>query len=240
MNSRVQQLELDGVIDFTRQRDWYDPTSSSTTLTVVGNGGIGSLFSVMAGKLGINKIVLYDDDLVDKHNLPNQFFPLDGFGYNKVDALGDVIENFTISEVERHAQKVTAETTLRGLVVSGVDSMEARQEIAKAVYANRFRIDRYWDARIGGEKVVIYSVNPKDPEEWEAYTKTLYSDEEAEPDPCTRRSVIDVMGHVGSHLLTGIREYLGGEVEPVGFLYTNIAEKTMYSGSLVSMVGATS
>lgn len=236
MNKRVHELELAGVIDFTRQRDWFDPKTSSKTLTVIGAGGIGSLFSVMAGKLGINKIVIYDDDLVETHNLPNQFMPLNSFGYAKVDALADAIEQFAISEIEPIRCKVDETSTLRGLVVSGVDSMQARQEIAKAVRRNRFNIERYWDARIGGEKIVIYSVNPKNPDEWDAYEKTLYSDEEAQEDPCTRRSVIDVMGHVGSHLLTGVRRQLAGQT-PDGFVYFNVEEMKIYTGTLLSVVG---
>jgi molybdopterin/thiamine biosynthesis adenylyltransferase len=227
----VQELEVAGVIDFTRQRDWFDPTSAQTKLTVIGGGGIGSLFTLMAGKLGISKIVIYDDDLVESHNLPNQLFPLDSFGHFKAEALADTLEKFTVAEPEAHNEKVTKDTRLRGLVVSGVDSMAARKEIAEAVHKSRLDIPMYWDARIGGEKIVIYAVDPRDPEQWETYQKTLYDDSDAEQDPCTRRSVIDVMGHVGAHLLTGIREFLAGE-KPAGFIYYHAGEKTMYSGEL--------
>jgi adenylyltransferase/sulfurtransferase len=221
MNPRVLELERNGTIDFTRQRDWFDPTSIDAKLTVIGGGGIGSLFTVMAGKLGIGRITVFDDDSVEAHNLPNQFFPLDKLGYPKVHALSEAVSSFTISEVEEKNERVTDSTQLMGLVVSGVDSMAARTEIAKAVKANRFHIPRYWDARIGGEKIVIYSVNPKDPEEWRLFEKTLYSDEDAQEDPCTRRSVIDVMGHVGSHLLTGVRKQLAGDKVP-GMIYMNV------------------
>lgn len=231
MNTRIAELERDGVIDFTRQRDWYDSMSSSHTLTVIGGGGIGSLFTMLAGKLGINKIKVYDDDLVEAHNLPNQFFALNDFGHTKVDSLGRAVEAFTVSEFEGFAERVTAETRLAGIVVSGVDSMAARQEIAKAVYANRFNVSQYWDARLGGEKIVIYSVNPKDPEQWAFFMKTLHSDEEAVQDPCTRRSVIDVMGHVGSHLLTGVRKFLAGE-QPPGMVYVDIENNKIFTATL--------
>lgn len=235
MNTRVRELEIAGVIDFTRQRDWFDPTTETAKLTVIGGGGIGSLFTLMAGKLGISKIHVYDDDLVESHNLPNQLFPLDSFGHFKADALAETLEKFTIAEPVAHNEKVKEDTRLSGLIVSGVDSMEARKEIAKAVYANRMNIPRYWDARIGGEKIVIYSVNPRVPAEWKAYEKTLYSDAEAQEDPCTRRSVIDVMGHVGAHLLTSVRQQLAGDT-PVGFLYHNVAENTLYTGTLEDAV----
>lgn len=235
MNKRVHQMELDGVVDFSRQRDFFDPTSISAKLTVIGTGGIGSMFSVMAGKLGIGEITVYDDDLVETHNLPNQFFALEKQGHHKVDAIKEAVEQFTIAEVTPIAERVTADTKLNGMIVSGVDSMEARTQIAASVHASRFTVSRYWDARIGGEKIVIYSVNPKDPAEWKTYMSTLYSDEEAQDDPCTRRSVIDVMGHVDSHLLTGVREHLAGN-EPDGFTYYHVGERKLYAGKLVEMV----
>lgn len=235
MNNRIQELELSGAIDFTRQRDWFDPTSIESKLTVIGAGGIGSLFTVMAGKLGIGEITIYDGDNVEIHNLPNQFFDLVDIGKMKVTSLGDAVARYTIALVDEKPYKVESDTRLSGLVVSGVDSMSARKEIAAAVYANRFTIPRYWDARIGGEKIVIYSVNPKNPDEWRLFEKTLYSDEDAVDDPCTRRSVIDVMGHVGSHLLTGVREQLAGDT-PDGFTYYNVGDKNLYHGTLADGV----
>ena len=229
--NRIRQLELSGHIDFTRQRDWFDATTMEAKLTIIGCGGVGSMFSILAGKLGVSKLIVYDHDLVEAHNLPNQFFELDRLGFSKVDSIKSAVEAFTISEVEPRFTRVESSTNLSGLVVSGVDSMSARKEIAEAIHRSRMRVPHYWDARIGGEKIVIYSVNPRDPKQWELYKKSLYSDESAQEDPCTRRSVIDVMGHVSSYLLTGVREYLAGK-EPVGFLYHNIEDKQIYSGDL--------
>lgn len=231
MNSRIHELELDGTIDFTRQRDWFDPTSIEARLTVIGAGGIGSLFTVMAGKLGLGEITIYDDDMVEAHNLPNQFFDMKDIGVPKVNSLGSTVDRFTIADVIERDERVDADTRLSGLIVSGVDSMAARKDIAQAVHASRFAVPRYWDARIGGEKILIFSVNPRDPQEWRDYEKTLYSDEDAQEDPCTRRSVIDVMGHVGSHLLTGVRKQLAGET-PDGYTYYHVGNGTLYHGGL--------
>lgn len=236
MNTRVLELEKAGVISHTRQRDWFDPTTQRTNLTVIGTGGIGSLFTIMAGKLGVSHITIYDGDYIEAHNMPNQFFPLDDHGYAKVESVAKTVKEFTIAETTPHFERVTSDTPLSGIVVSGVDSMAARKEIAEAVKRNRFKIDRYFDARIGGEKITIYSVNPKNTAEWRLYEKTLYSDEEAREDPCTRRSVIDVMAHVGAHLLTSVREYISG-IEPPQFIYVDVQAKQIFNGSLENTVG---
>ncbi len=230
------ELEKAGVISHTRQRDWFDPTTQRTNLTVIGTGGIGSLFTIMAGKLGVSHITIYDGDYIEAHNMPNQFFPLNDHGYSKVESVAKSVEAYTIAETTAHFERVTPETTLRGIVVSGVDSMAARKDIAEAVKKNRFKIDRYFDARIGGEEITIYSVNPKVAAEWALYEKTLYSDEEAREDPCTRRSVIDVMAHVGAHLLTSVREYISG-VDVPQFVYINVKTKQIFHGTLENTVG---
>lgn len=236
MNDRILELERSGIISHARQRDFFDPLTSKVTLTVIGAGGIGSFFSVMAGKLGINKIIVYDGDYIEAHNMPNQFFPLEDFGHAKVESLQSTIEKYTVSEVNGIFERVTSDTELHGIVVSGVDSMAARKEIAEAVYKSKFKVNRYFDARIGGEKIVIYSVNPKNADQWRLYQKTLYSDEEAREDPCTRRSVIDIMAHVGAHLLTLLRRYISNE-EISEFTYVDIGTNKIYYGSLENTVG---
>lgn len=235
---RLAELEIDGGIDYTRGRDWFDPTEVDTRVTVIGAGGIGSSTVLFLSKLGISEITLYDDDLVEAHNLPNQLFPLGKLGFSKVDALAEVARTFGVSKLITKQQRWSAEDReekLRGLVISGVDSMEARKEIWKGIKGN-FLVPRYWDARLGGEKVVIYSVNPRSQRECELYEKTLYSDEEAQPDPCTRRAVIDVMGIVSSHLVRGIRRQFSGEAVE-GFIYHHQGELKIYSGTLAMAVG---
>lgn len=225
-NRRIADIEISGEVVYTRQKGFFDPISSESALSIIGCGGIGSMFAVMCGKLGIDRVVLYDEDRVEAHNLPNQFFLKKSLGEFKVDALSVLIGETGISNVtpipmnlDRNCEITTP------LIVSGVDSMNAREEIWECIKRNIENgkpLERYWDARIGGEMVIIFSVDLTNQEEMDAYERsTLYSDASVPNLPCTRRAVIDVMAHVGAQLLTGVRQYLFDKTVAYGHLYFN-------------------
>jgi hypothetical protein len=236
-NPEVAQMELDGEFDYLRQKDWFDPSKQTADLTIIGAGGIGSLFSVMASKMGINEITIIDDDSVEAHNLPNQFYPKSALGMPKVDAIGNVMEDFGIANVTPIEGRINSYSALFSpYIVSGVDSMESRRAIwycIKSNIENGADLKRYWDARLGGELVTVFSVDLTNPEEMRAYeNSTLYSDEEALELPCTRRAVIDVMGYVGSYILTGVRQALAGEPS-YGYLFFNAATMFLETASII-------
>ena len=60
---------------FTRQTGILHPEiAAKTRVCIVGCGGIGSWTALFLAKLGIAGFELYDEDLVELHNLPNQLF----------------------------------------------------------------------------------------------------------------------------------------------------------------------
>lgn len=223
MTNSIRQAEIEGVIDFTRGRDWFDPSSSDAHVTMVGCGGIGSPTAMALAKLGIPKITLIDGDTVEKHNIPNQMFPLADIGRPKVDSLADVLAAYSVSEVDpihgfvqsngiQMVDDGLVSGRLRGVVVSGLDSMAARNEVWKNVKYN-VNVPLYVDARIGGENIVIYAVDPRKPDQCKRYEENAlsFTDEEAVPLPCTRRSIIDVGFIVASMLTRVVRRHLAGE-----------------------------
>lgn len=245
--NNTREAELRGEIDFTRHRDWYDPAESDAEVTIVGCGGIGSPTALALAKLGIPKLTLIDGDTVEKHNIPNQMFPLteeeqdntggpytelvSTFGKPKVHVLENVLNSFSVTDIEAHYKFLNSDGLTTpdndlssdikgykpsGIVVSGLDSMSARQEVWKTVKFN-MGVDLYIDARLGGELIVIYAVNPKDYASCQTYEESLHSDENARELPCTRRIVIDV-GFVVAGLITRtIRRHLaGGKIEHDG------------------------
>lgn len=234
----IRDAEIRGVIDFTRQRDWFDPAESDARVTLYGAGGIGSPTALALAKLGIPNLTLIDPDVVDVHNLPNQMFPLDvprsrqrlddrengsaTIGLPKVEVLEETLGMFGVSNVETHQAKGEDVAKPRGIVVSGLDSMAAREAIWNQVKYN-IHVPFYVDARIGGESIVLYTLDPRKPAQCEYYETTLHSDDEAQPAPCTRRSVIDV-GFVTASLITrAVRRHLADET-PEHTLFWNHAD----------------
>lgn len=211
-------------VDYTRQRGYFDPAAHPTTrVTLVGCGGIGSPTALALAKLGIPNITLVDDDFVEPHNLPNQLFPLADNGMAKAPALREFIEDMSPVVADAHMARATrsgfdpyvdeegavcgsspvpAGSRLSGIVVSALDSMHSRSELWQLV-ARNIHVPLLVDARIGGQNIVVYSVDPRNPSDIELYESTLHSDEEAVIAPCSMRSVIDV-GFACAALITRV------------------------------------
>lgn len=223
--SRLSTLAERGAIDFTRQRDFYDPTRRNSRVTVVGCGGIGSPTALALAKLGIERLTLCDHDRVEPHNLPNQFFQLNAVGKSKVEAMKETLTAYAPGEVVSHNGRLTdTNLALSGIVVAALDSMSARKELYGRVKGFKGGCELLIDCRLGGELIAIYAVRPYDLDDCRLYEATLYSDEEAVDLPCTARAVIDV-GLMAASLITNVvRKYLAGKKVPT---HTYLNAKTL-------------
>lgn len=217
--SDLALAERQGVIDYTRQRDWLDPTKLSVAnaqVWMIGVGGIGTPTALLLAKMGLPRINLVDFDEVERHNLPNQLFPLDSVGQLKTRSARSMLRSLSPSEINAYEGKVTEDgmegdmPRLGGIVISALDSMEARVNLWKQVKRN-IGVKLFLDARLGGENIVVHAINPMNSEDIARYEETLYTDEDALPDPCTRRSVMDVGFAVASLLGRAVRRHLAGE-----------------------------
>lgn len=219
--NRVVEMQEQGLWDSHRHQDWLDVTQLGDRgkITIVGVGGIGSHVAVALSKLGIPELTLIDPDIVELHNVPNQFFRLESVGLNKVDALAHDCDQYGASAVRSFKAKVgdngfeAEEGNVprpRGIVISALDSMEARNNLWDTLKTNPL-VELLIDARLGGENIVVYTANPFNEEDVGRYKDTLYSDEEARPDPCTRRSVIDVGYGVTAQIVRLVRLFLKEE-----------------------------
>lgn len=177
-------------MDYLRQLDILNPANISFPLTVIGCGGIGSPTVLELAKMGFPKITLFDYDLVEEHNRPNQLYRKQDLEKSKVTALKDIVAEFaeeclitTINE------KFDGDEPLSGIVISGVDRMATRQLIWDNVKYN-VDVPFYIDGRIGGEVFQVYSSEPCQIKDIEFYEKFLFPDEEVAELPCTERGIM--------------------------------------------------
>lgn len=176
-------------MDFSRQTDLVDSETLETPITLIGCGGIGSFSALALAKMGCGHLTIYDDDRVEEHNIPNQLYRLDDVGHLKVECLADIIKSFTGTGVVARPERVQNQR-LQGIVVSGVDSMEARRRIWDRSIRYKAGVLAYIDARMGAEVARIYTVRPSDPDHVRCYERTLYSDDEAWQLPCTAQAIV--------------------------------------------------
>jgi molybdopterin/thiamine biosynthesis adenylyltransferase len=198
------------VMDFWRQFDILRPDDLSFPVHMIGCGGIGSPTAIAMSKMGCADVTLWDNDTVENHNLPNQIFRMEDVEKDKVVALSEILQAFTNITPKVNNQQVEATTQLQGVVVSGVDSMEARQNIWQAV-RYRTKVLLYIDARMGAEVCRIYTINPTTPNHVRDYEASLYPDGEAQELPCTGRAIIYNVFLIASLICNQIKKFARGE-----------------------------
>ncbi len=149
-------------------------------LSIIGVGGIGSTFSMMAGRFGFREICLYDDDTISSVNLRSQSFRGREVGQLKAKVVAKELESVSISKISYYGRRFGVTEIIDGLVVSGVDSLESRRVIWKSVMRNRQHVPLYIDGRLSrldGEYFQILVVNPMVDHEVSLYEEWLQGEE---------------------------------------------------------------
>ena len=197
-------------MDFSRQTDLVDAEALETPITIIGCGGIGSFTALALAKMGCIHLTVYDDDLVEDQNIPNQLYRLGDVGQLKVERLADIIKNFTGTGIDARPERVLGQR-LQGIVVSGVDSMEGRRRIWDRSIRFKAGVAAYIDARMGAEVSRLYTVCPADPDHVRFYERTLYSDDEALQLPCTAQAIVYTGFGIASMVAGQVKRVAMGE-----------------------------
>lgn len=193
---------------FMRQADFIPRTLwDGVNIHIVGCGGIGSVTGLALAKIGGTNFTLYDDDVISRHNIPNQMLSAveSRIGQKKVADLGGIMLDFGGEHinVKAYSRKVTVENGLnweshekcnRHIIICGPDSMKARTCVWNHVIERVLKEDDialYVDGRMSSRIFRLYSVIFNDNIDFlkKKYEETLYTDEQAEPLPCSDRSV---------------------------------------------------
>ena len=198
-------------VDFWRQADLFLPEHLPYPVHLVGLGGIGSPTALVLAKLGCSRLVLYDPDTVEPHNLPNQLYGPADLGRPKAEALAARLRAMGAGEVTARVTRVDRAAELAGLVVLAVDSMAARRAIWEGAVRLRATVPLMIDARMGAEVCRLYAIRPADPDDMRAYEATLYSDDEAEAVSCTAQAIIYNVFAIAALVGRQVKRFARGE-----------------------------
>jgi len=183
------------------------------TCTIIGAGGIGAITALTLAKMGMSGIRIFDDDTVDEVNLPTQFHRLSDVGLPKVQAVTGNISQFSDdTSVVTEEVRVTPETDLSDwLVISAVDSINARKDIWKAVRESR--VSWYLDARMASETFQLYSIDMDDWKRIAMYDEILDSvnEEDVPEEPCTSKATIFTGCAAAGHIGAAVRRIVTGD-----------------------------
>jgi hypothetical protein len=181
------------MMDLTRQKDLVDERIFSTPINIIGAGAIGSFTTLALAKMGFKDIMVFDDDKVEEHNIPNQFYPLSSIGKSKVCALKELVLEMTgigILPIESRWDKsmiFSSSTPAPVIVVSAVDTMKVRSELYTALCTTH---NIFIDGRMGGHQLEVRTCYMRLIYDKSKYKKTLWSDSQTSPLPCTQKAVM--------------------------------------------------
>ncbi|MFV0485210.1 MAG: ThiF family adenylyltransferase [Candidatus Saccharimonadales bacterium] len=201
--------------DFSDQTGFFNPDDFAWPVHLIGAGGIGSALVLNLAKMGVRELHLWDDDVLEPHNGPVELSYSEAMmGKSKLEAAQATVE-FMIGldniRLVLHHERVTRDTALSGVVISGVDSMASRAEIWQGISDNFLDIPLYIDARSAGEEVMIFGFSPSDFEVAAEYSDDwLYPDEEATNLDCGAKNIAYIAnmiaGEVGRIIARFYRE----------------------------------
>ena len=191
----------------TRQLEIIPMEVLSTPITVIGAGAIGSFAVLALAKMGFEKLTVYDFDEVSIENMNCQWYRWGDIGKPKVEALANIIFEFTKTNINVRQVKFEAKPSqiddLRGIVISAVDSMEVRNTIWESV-KNNFRVNWLIDPRMAAEYALTFVMNPNDSRDIMSYQNTLYTDDNAVQERCTAKGTMYtatmIAGYVAKHV----------------------------------------
>jgi len=97
---------MDNKISYMNQIDLFNPINQKLKIIILGAGSLGSFICLNLAKLGFDNIDVWDYDIVECQNIPNQFYKLKDIDKFKVEALKEIVKEFTDVDINIHNEKV--------------------------------------------------------------------------------------------------------------------------------------
>ena len=217
-------------VSFLRHSGWFGPeTAGDTVLNIIGVGATGSHIGLYAAKMGFHNFQIWDLDLVENHNLPNQIYENQDIGTRKVDAFERVLHSFNPHiQVTKHPYFFESEKhkdLLNGPLVLTVDTMSARKDIYQSFKYN-WKVKKVYETRLGfdyGELNIIDCFSPSQLEEWNS---TLLNDNEIPEGPCNLRICTTLVCMVSAYTVHKICDMISHSKKDTEYSYQ---KKTIFN-----------
>ena len=188
-------------VSFMRHAGWFGPENADT-MNIIGVGATGSYIGLLAAKMGFHKFKIWDADIVESHNLPNQIYNLNHVGKKKVDAFEEVLTAFNPNvEVIKHPHFFESEKhkdQLEGVLVLTVDTMHARKDIYDAFKFN-WKVVNVYETRLGFDYGELNIINNMDSTSLNNWYSSLVNDSDVPDGPCNLRICTTLVSMVAAH-----------------------------------------
>lgn len=167
-------------MNLTKSYEYFQPNNDDP-IHIIGCGSVGSTIAENLARCGITKMIFWDFDTVESHNIVNQMFTSEQIGMPKVEALKQIIcainpeaeENIQLKPDGWHGK------TLSGYIFLAVDSIDIRKQIVEKHF-NNLNVKAVFDVRTLLESAQHYAADWSDIKMRNALLKSMqFTHEEA-------------------------------------------------------------
>lgn len=168
-------------MNLAKSYEFFNPNNCTDAIHIIGCGSVGSTVADLLARFGLENICLYDFDVVEEHNLVNQFFTTKDLYKPKVEAVKAHLEeiNPALEETVKIFDKGWTGQKLSGYIFLCVDNIDLRRKICTD---NKFNdtIKAVFDFRTGLTDCQNYAADWSDVQQKKALLATMnFSHEEA-------------------------------------------------------------
>ena len=202
---------------------WYEAVQKSKII-LAGLGGIGSWAAVQLARMSPAAIALYDDDIVEAGNMSGQLYSINDVGRNKVDAMHDMISQYTTAKtVFALPERFTENTEAGDIMICGFDNMAARKlfftkwkEHVDSLPEERKKDCLYIDGRLSMDTLQVFCIKGDDAYSINKYsTDYLFDDSQADATVCSMKQTTYLACMIGSVITNLFTNFIANSLDPV-------------------------
>lgn len=134
-------------MNLIRQIEFFNPLEVKASIHVIGIGAIGSHVAEQLVRMGISEITIWDFDIVNEHNIPNQLYDSPDIGKLKTEALAVRLRHINPDVKINIRYKWEPQCSLSGYIFMCVDSIAVRKEIVET-YQYSKSVKAFFDFRM--------------------------------------------------------------------------------------------
>lgn len=202
---------------------WFDKIQTKT-ITLAGLGGIGSYVAFLLARMNPERIILYDDDVVEEANMSGQLYSRNNIGQAKVHATNSNLIDFAnYYNTFVFNERFTSESTPTGIMICGFDNMDARKQyyykwksLVDTFPEETQRMCLFIDGRLAAENFQVFCITGDNKYYQSEYeSKYLFSDYEADETICSYKQTTFMANMIGSIIVNLFVNFCANECEPL-------------------------
>lgn len=203
--------------------EWFNEIQKARII-VAGIGGIGSNVAFQLARMIPANLTLYDDDTVEMVNMAGQLFSSKDIGEAKVNAIANMIYNYTsMRQVFTIKDKFTSDKEAGDIMICGFDNMRARATFFNSWIGHlkdKTEEERkkclYLDGRLSIDTLQILCITGDDHYNIDRYKKEfLFSDSMADATVCSMKQTTYLACMIGSLMVNLFTNFIANSLNPI-------------------------